>query len=461
MLPAPAGADIPGPPVAVFDPQGETTALLRAMKVQHRTIGADADLSRFEMLVVGKNALTVDGPAPRLERARRGLKVIVFEQGRDVLEKRLGFRVVEHGLRQVFPRVPDHRLLQGIGAEHLRDWHGAATLTAPRLAYELKPGHGPTVNWCDIPVSRVWRCGNRGNVASVLIEKPARGDFLPIVDGGFSLQYAPLLEYHEGKNLMIFCQLDVTGRTESEPAAERLVGNLLAYASAWVPAAARSILYAGEPAGRAHLESAGFAVTPLADVELTPGAVLVVGPGGGKPLEARASEVARWVEDGGRILALGLEAGEANRFLPFRIETRNAEHIAACFEPFSVHSLLAGVGSADVHNRDPRSLPLLTSGAAIQGDGVLAAASGRDLVFCQMAPWLFADDTKPNLKKTHRRASFMVSRLLANLGAGARAPILGRFDRPVSASEPQPRWRQGLYLDEPAEWDDPYRFFRW
>ena len=50
------------------------------------------------------------------------------------------------------------------------------------------PRHGPTVQWCDIPVTRLWRCGNRGNVASVLIEKPARGDFLPILDGGYSLQ---------------------------------------------------------------------------------------------------------------------------------------------------------------------------------------------------------------------------------------------------------------------------------
>jgi len=25
----------------------------------------------------------------------------------------------------------------------------------------------------------------------------------------------------------------------------------------------------------------------------------------------------------------------------------------------------------------------------------------------------------------------------------------------------QGRWREGLYLDVPQEWDDPYRFFRW
>jgi len=23
------------------------------------------------------------------------------------------------------------------------------------------------------------------------------------------------------------------------------------------------------------------------------------------------------------------------------------------------------------------------------------------------------------------------------------------------------RWLQGLYLDQPEAWDDPYRFFRW
>jgi len=25
----------------------------------------------------------------------------------------------------------------------------------------------------------------------------------------------------------------------------------------------------------------------------------------------------------------------------------------------------------------------------------------------------------------------------------------------------QGRWLEGFYLDQPTEWDDPYRFFRW
>jgi len=47
----------------------------------------------------------------------------------------------------------------------------------------------------------------------------------------------------------------------------------------------------------------------------------------------------------------------------------------------------------------------------------------------------------------------------ANLGAAGETPLLDRFKRPVDAAEK--RWLSGFYLDEPQEWDDPYRFFRW
>src|SRR5207247_4383727 len=132
-----------------------------------------------------------------------------------------------YGLRQVFPRVPDHPLLAGLNAEHLHDWRGEATLLPPRLEYTLRPRHGSTVKWCGIDVSRVWRCGCRGNVASVLIEKPARGDFLSVLDGGYALSYSPLLEYREGKGLVLFCQSDVTRRTESDHASVDLASNAL------------------------------------------------------------------------------------------------------------------------------------------------------------------------------------------------------------------------------------------
>lgn len=460
VLPPPAELPVRAR-IAVFDPPGETTALLQRLGIASQAVTADADLTPYDVLIVGKAALTVGGAAPDLRRVRDGLKVIVFEQTAAALEQRLGFRVTEYGLRQVFPRVPDHPVLAGLGEEHLRDWRGEATILPPRLKYELRPRHGPTVQWCGLPVTRLWRCGNRGNVASVLIEKPARGDFLPILDGGFSLQYSPLLEYREANGLVVFCQLDVTGRTEPEPVAEALVRTLLRYVADWQPVPTRRAVYAGEAAGRRHLEALGIAVEPFDEAKLSLGHVLVLGPGGGRQLAGAAQAVADWLQAGGRLLAVGLDQEDARAVLPFEATLKPAEHISAFFEPFPRTSWWAGIGPADVHNRDPRELPLLTGGARVIGDGVLAQALAANVLFCQLVPWQFDPGKTANLKRTFRRASFLLTRLLANLGVAGATPLLERFVRPAASMHREPRWLSGLYLDAPEEWDDPYRFFRW
>jgi hypothetical protein len=424
-------------------------------------VEAGDDLSGYDILIIGKAAFTAEGPGPNVGRVRDGLKVVMFEQTAEVLEKRFGMRVEEYGLRNVFQRVPDHPLLAGLGVENLRDWRGAATILAPRGKYEMRPRQGPTVNWCGIPVTRAWRCGNNGSVASVLIEKPARGDFLPVLDGGFSLQYSPLLEYREGKGMVLFCQMDVTGRTESDPAAERLARNIIAYVGAWKPRAMRAALYAGDPAGKQHLEKAGVAVGSYEGGKLSAEQVLVVGPGGGRKLAASAGAIGDWLNAGGHLLAIGLDEAEAGALLPLKVTMKKAEHIAAYFEPPPISSLLAGIGPADVHNRGPKELPLVSGGATPIGDGVLAQAPNANVVFCQLVPWEFDYGKQYNLKRTFRRASFVVARVLAGMGAAGATPVLARFSSPVSAARPESRWLEGLYLDQPEEWDDPYRFFRW
>ncbi len=459
VVPRPAAPEV-NVRIALFDPRGETGELLRRMGIRCESVDADAPLAKYDTLIVGRSALTVDGPAPDITRVRDGLRVLVFEQTSDVLEKRFGFRVAEYGLRNVFARVPDHPLIAGINDDSWRDWRGSATLLPARLTYELRPRHGPTVKWCDIPVPRLWRCGNRGNVASVLIEKPARGDFLPIVDGGYSLQYSPLLEYREGQGMIVFCQIDVTGRTENDPVAQTLAGNLLGYVSAWKPAPSHSAVYAGEAAGRAHLESSGIAVRLYERGKLAADDVLVAGPGCGQSLAADAKGIADWLNAGGRLLAIGLDDADASA-LPLKIVMQKKEHISSSFEPFGISSRFAGVGPADVHNRDPRELPLMTAGATVYGDGVLAQAENASAVFCQLAPWQFSGSKQPNLKKTYRRTSFLVTRLLANLGVAGTTPVVTRFHAPLNSAAPEKRWLEGLYLETPEEWDDPYRFFRW
>ena len=447
--------------IAVFDPAGETTRLLKRLAVTCKAVNAGDDLSRYDVLIVGKTALTRDGRAPAITRLHDGLKVIVFEQTSQVLEKRFGFRVTEYGLRTVFKRVPDHTLLAGLTEDNLRDWRGSATILSPRLKYEMRPMYGPTIKWCDIEVTRPWRSGNRGNVASVLIEKPARGDFMPIIDGGYSLQYSPLMEYREGKGLMLFCQVDVTARTETDPAADILVRNILRYVSTWKPTAHRTVVYSGDPAGKRYLESEGITTTIYNGEKLNVGQALVVGPGGGSALEKSASAISSWLKEGGHMLAIGLNEQEANAFMPVKVNMKSAEHISSYFEPFGVGSPMAGIASADAHNRDPREMPLINGGATVIGDGVLAKAIGRNIVFCQIAPWQFENSKQLNLRRTFRRTAYLVNRLLCNMGCAGSTPIASRFSSPLTAVSTEKRWLDGIYLDTPIEWDDPYRFFGW
>jgi hypothetical protein len=99
-------------------------------------------------------------------------------------------------------------------------------------------------------------------------------------------------------------------------------------------------------------------------------------------------------------------------------------------------------------------------GATVVGNGVLARAEDARVVFCQLAPWTFDySGAQMNIKRTFRRVSCLTARLLGNLGAAGQAPLLARMARPVGENEK--RWLDGLYLDVPEEWDDPYRFFRW
>jgi hypothetical protein len=216
----------------------------------------------------------------------------------------------------------------------------------------------------------------------------------------------------------------------------------------------------GDPAGRSYLESAGLSLGAYDAEKLSAGQVLIVGPGGGKELAGDAKAIADWLAAGGHVLAIGLDEEDADAFLPLNVSMKRAEHIAAYFGPFGAGSALAGVSPAEVHNRDPRELSLVSGGLTIFGDRVLAASDDGSVVLCQLAPWQFDySGEKMNVKRTFRRISCLVARLLANMGAAGQTPLLAHFSRPVAEGET--RWLDGLYLDKPEQWDDPYRFFRW
>ena len=123
-----------------------------------------------------------------------------------------------------------------------------------------------------------------------------------------------------------------------------------------------------------------------------------------------------------------------------QVSMKQAEHIAAYFEPLGAGTLLAGVSPADVHNPAPRELPLVSANVQVIGDGVLGLADRTHVVFCQLPP----DSISPtlgsyrakqhNLKRTYRHTCFLVAHLLGNMGVAGTTPLLTWFSTPVGES---------------------------
>ena len=228
--------------------------------------------------------------------------------------------------------------------------------------------------------------------------------------------------------MVLFCQMDVTGRTERDPAAERLARNLLNYASDLEAAAAgapsftpairpdRSIFRA--PATRSNLTPAGA---------LKPERVLVVGPGAGATLASDKAAIAAWLKQDGHVLALGLDAGETDKFLPSQIETKQAEHIGSYFDP-PAGELTAGRRRTG-RRPQPRSAERSRwSRAALRPWATACSPSPRAATSssASLPPWQF-NIQQQNTKRTFRRTSSLLFPTAGQSGRARPDPAAGAF----------------------------------
>ena len=307
-------------------------------------------------------------------------------------------------------------------------------------------------------------------MASVFIEKPAAGNFLPIWTAGSQcniLRFGIPRRFGHGPVLPI--GRDRPNRERS--GGNRLVGKLMGYVRHGSRCRVQAALR-GRAAGKAHLENAKFAPADYRAVRSWPIKCWLSGPAAERKLAANEKEIQAWLKAGGRLLAMGLGQDEANAFLPSKVAMTKAEYGCGSYSLPAADSPFAGVAPADLYNRMPRELSLVSGGAATIGDGVLAKAEGADVVFCQLVPWQYDDAKNYFVKPTFRRFSFTLSRLLANMGVTAKTPLLDSMEEPLavdgvkdSSSKQQDvgstRWLSGLYLDKPEVLDDPYRYYRW
>ncbi len=398
--------------VGLYDPREQSEAALRRLGVPFRSVKSDADLEEVDLLVVGRQALP-GCPLPLAEKMRRGGRLLVLEQDSAGLAE-LGFRSNEYGIRTVFPLVADFT------AKPARDWRGASTLTPPELALPGWERQDPVWNWQGFSNTRAWRAGNRGNVCSVPLEKPVIGDFLPLMQCGFDLQYTPAVEWRSGNGIAIFSQFDLSDRTQNEPEADELLRRLLCRLDSARVQPDRPTWFSGGEKAAQLLEDLGVAFQPC--VTIPESGVLVVSSGTG------LGDLTGAVKQGLNVFALALSQEELNHLFPGRFETKVEKRFSDFVGDLGAVPEFRGISNADLHCRMELEFAGFT-GRSNGGTALQALRLGKgSVVVLQVAPWMM-NETDFQYRTSRRRNHFLISRLLRNLGAADRFDAWGKLDR--------------------------------
>ncbi len=389
--------------IGLFDPEGSAAPLLPQLQIPFRPVRTERELQGIGLLVIGRNAL--DKLPFDLSSAKA--KLLILEQPAATLE-RLGLRAVEYAVREVFPA--------GQG-NILRDWRGESSFLPPYYR-NLLPADEPKFKWAGFTGTRVWRAGNRGTVASVLPEKPPVGDWMPLYQCGFALQYSPLLYFREGDRQILLCQFDLSGRTAADPEAQQVLGKALEFLDRSLPVPTRQVRASGKDA-REFLRR-------LKIRENAEGALLVLSAGAEIP-----PGLAGEMEQGLNVLALGLSGEELKRILP-GIETTRGSWYTSYPEQLHETPEFAGLSAADLAWRDGQEFDAFGSGSPL---GLFRHGKGSLTVY-QLPPWKFDANEFYN-RAVFRRSAFTAARLLCNLGASPESGFAELLTRGIANAAPQ------------------------
>lgn len=307
-----------------------------------------------------------------------------------------------------------------------------------KLGEDYHPGVNKSINfiWNDGEKHpRPMKWGNTHNVATVTVIKPDTGNFRTLVDCEYALNYAATWEFEYGRGRIVFNQLDVCGRTENDPAAERYFRNLLFHSAAPGVFPYR------------HIASSEDAVPflrklniPLEKTEsLNPERHLFIL---GKQAPAGLHE---FVRRGGIVFSLPKTQEELNALnLPFPITVRSCMMNQGVLGK-TVHPLLYGLANADFFwkgNLQINRMEKIPQGGFLGADGILAEipyGKGR-YIFCQISPAMFGDTELDHwLRPSERRTERLIAMLLNNLHGCLAEPAFlnsqggnGTFERRVA-----------------------------
>ncbi|MBN8523849.1 MAG: beta-galactosidase [Planctomycetes bacterium] len=394
--------------IATVDPVGDTTAMLGRIGAATTAWTGGTD----RLLVVGRRAISdrsVD--AAQIEAfVRAGGRVLMMAQDPGWYADRLGLRLAPQAMRNVFPAIPGHPAIAGLDADDLRDWTGHSRLLPHDEGLSLEqrtPLHG-------------WRWGTRHAVTSAAIEVPMRAGWQPILRCGFDGAYTPLASIRLGSGMIVVCTLDLEDHVAEDPAAERLMRNLLAWTASAPAQPSLPTVYIGGESGAELINEIGI-ICDRAKSLPADGLVLL-----GEDADVDAAAGSAFLARGGRILALPghQERGQLGRRLR-RVESFPGSLAVPAWPE------CAGLWPGELRRRADGPAWLLAddTGTGIAADGLLGLQrSGSGVaVYCQIDPvGLDADRLSWN-RTTRWRGLRAIAQLAANLGASFA------FDRRIVA----------------------------
>lgn len=445
LAPRPCRAEAP---VALIDPEGDSAQVLAAAGVRFRQVPFGADLAPYKVVVFGRRAFAYEakalaGGVDLGALTRAGKRVLVLEQDEATLRGRFRFRTEYVSPRQLYGRIGGHRALDGLADDALAFWRGAATLTdghaIARNADLLNLEHNGArwfYPWNDgTEHARPIKWGNTHNVATVMVVKPDAGNFRTLIDGEYAHNYAAAFELESGRGRVVFCQLDVSGRTRAEPAAARLVANLVEHCAAAPEPAWRPAAYLGGPEGAALLAAQRVphrvVQTPA---EAGAGAVLVLGEAEPAALAGWKDALAAHAAAGGTVFVLPKPAAAfAAGFTPFAVTAAPAQ-VSETLIGKPTDPLLAGLGNGDLHWNGfvaVDALAGLPAGALTVPSGILAAVDhgkGR-FVLVQAQPASFDVAARFWQREHAQWMGRAIRQMLANCGVAMDPPRLLRPPR--------------------------------
>ena len=296
-------------PVAIYDPSGLTIAAMTRLGILTRPVAAittDA-ITALACLWIGENALSgeagYDAGALR-QFVSRGGKLIVLRQDAPFAAPTAAATAPDktHESNRAWIRFPEHPILAGLEGNDFTYWRGRPqrypphTTKGPRLKAE------PT-----------WPPNHR--VCMQAYPKPSQGNFRILLDSGGpdGLKWTPLVEIPSGRGSAVLCQLLLVDVLGAEPAADRLVRNLIDWSTVKPESIAGQLqlLAGGSPGIGQALDKAGIRCRemsqPIDVADLPEQGVMLIGPAE-ELSTAEATAIAAWTRRGGTVWLHDLQA---------------------------------------------------------------------------------------------------------------------------------------------------------